>query len=291
MNKKLRPLLLLLLPALSSCGGFSVDYIVKGNKYNSANFNENYYEHWDAELKNASHVKTFTTADTTFIESFDDVGLVDPELLVDNPYKNTDMEETYGKDYRLNKSDQCFMYGVQSKLFDGITYCRGRYQAVRVQSRRGGFSVRLPKESDEVNYFALQFKATTNNQIQCYKVNTDIQAVTDGDLFHTSSFDLTISLYCKNDQNKIVAYDFTNNVEFNGVTNDGKEINYKFFAFRTKEISTDNFTISRVVGFSVTFSNLNDELITWNKTKGVDIDEDDYALFIYEVFMPHTYWH
>ena len=291
MNKRFKLLLLLLLPSLSSCGGFSLDYIVQGNKYNSPNFDDNYYEHWDPELKKAEHIKTFTNSEVTFIESFNDIGQIDENLLVDNPYKDTDLEMTYGKDYRLNKVDQSFMYGVQSKLFDGITYCRSRFQAVRVQSNRKGFSVRIPKESDSLSYFAIHFKATTNNQIECYKVNSDELAKNDQELFHTSSFDLTISLYCKNEKNQIVAYDFTKNVLFDGVTNDGRESNYKFFAFNTKNIGEDNFTISRVVGFSVIFDNLNDELINWNKTKNVDIDEDDYALFIYEVFMPYTYWH
>ena len=290
MNKKIRPLLLLMLPALASCGGFSLDYIVKGNKYMSADFNENYYEHWDDELKTAEHAKTFTDTDTQFIEDFDDVGLIDQNLLLDNPY--SDVEE-YGKDYRLNKTNEIFNYGVQSKLFDGISYCRSRFQRVRVQSRKSGFSVRFSKESDELNYFAIHFKATTNNQIQAYKVGTNELGNKDQDYFHTSSFDLTISLYVKDNQNKIVAYDFKKNVLFDGVTNNGAELNYKFLAFNAKEIGTEQFTISRVVGFSVTFDNLNDELIKWNNENHPDIkiSEDDYALFIYEVFMPYTYWH
>ena len=292
MKKRIRPFLLLMLPALASCGGYSLDYIVKGNKYVSADFNENYYEHWDNELKNASHIRTITDTDTRFIESFADIGLIDEKLLVENPY--TDVEE-YGADYRLNRTNQIFNYGVQSKLFDGISYCRSRFQKVRVQARRSGFSVRISKESDELNYFAVHFKATTNNQINCYKVGTDVMGQTDGDLFHTSSFDLTVSLYCKNNKNQIVAYDFKKNIEFNGTTNNGAEQNYVFLAFDTKSIgatdSDEGLTISRVVGFSITFDNLQDDLIEWNKTKGVDIDEDDYALFIYEVFMPYSYWH
>lgn len=290
MNKKLRPLLLLMLPALASCGGFSLDYIVKGDKYISADFNENYYEHWDIELKNAEHVKTYTEADTTFIEDFADIGLIDQKLLLENPYE--DVEE-YGKDYRLNKTNDIFNYGVQSKLFDGISYCRSRFQKVRVQSKKSGFSTRISKESDELSYFALHFKATTNNQIKAYKVGTDELGNRDQDYFHTSSFDLTISLYVKDSQNKIVAYDFKKNILFDGVTNNGAEANYKFLAFNCREVGAEQFTISRVVGFSVTFDNLNDELIKWNNENhpDIDIDEDDYALFIYEVYMPYTYWH
>ena len=49
-NKKY--FLLLPLVALTSCG-YSLDYIVEGNKYNSPVFSENYYRHWDDELKHA----------------------------------------------------------------------------------------------------------------------------------------------------------------------------------------------------------------------------------------------
>ncbi len=292
MNKKLRPLLLLMLPALASCGGFSLNYIVEGNKYISANFNDNYYEHWDAELKNAEHVQTFTETDTQFIESFNDIGTIDANLLVNNPYAGKsgyDFEDTFGADYRLNRTSEIFNYGVQSKLFDGITWCGGRHQRVRVQARKNGFSVRLSKESDTVKYFAMNYKSTTNNQIRCYSHITGNISTSDGDKFHASTIDLTVTLYCKSEVNKIVGYDFKKEVSFPH-TNDGDY--YYFHGFKTEDIGTENFTISRLVGFSVTFDVTHDELIEYNASKtDVELTDNDYALFIYEVFMPYTYWH
>ena len=62
--------LLLLIPVffLTSCGGYSLSYLVKGSTYNSPVFKENYYTHWDDEFKNleasSSHeVTTFAFAD------------------------------------------------------------------------------------------------------------------------------------------------------------------------------------------------------------------------------------
>ena len=52
MNKKMKYLLLLPLTTIVSCG-YSSSYLVEGNKYTSAKFSENYYTHWDNELKSA----------------------------------------------------------------------------------------------------------------------------------------------------------------------------------------------------------------------------------------------
>ena len=70
-------------------------------------------------------------------------------------------------------------------------------------------------------------------------------------------------------------------------TNNGSY--YIFYGFDLKE-----YDLSRMVGFSITFDNLNDELITWNTNKKIGetpVTEIDYAMFAYEVFVPHTYWH
>ena len=394
MNKK-KILLLLTLPALASCGGFSVNYIVEGNKYNSPVFTENYYEHWDNELKNAKSVGSYDVTDNK-IMSFGDIGLVDKNLLVDNPYSSL---YQYASDYNLMKADQSFYYGVQSKLFDGEVTCDGYYQKRRVQSNEKGFSVRFQKESDELSYFAMQFKTTTNNQYDCYPVDqyvpsyaSDIGVVGDiyidvsdwsyfvknasgvkgweiagsdfspkhmngldvnnskelilyGEgapsgghlnnvyvdtttldyyehngtswvlngrlelegtrrgakvwtgylapakhdkaLYHNSSFKINISIYTKNGSSIVKNAFLSEIVMNNNSTNNGDE--YRFFAFDLSE-----YNLSRMVGFSVTFSELNDALAVYNQGKkidGVDIPPIDYALFIYEVFLPYTYWH
>lgn len=279
MNKKNRLLILLALPALSSCGGFSLDYIVEGDKYISYDFKENYYEHWDDELKNANHAGSFDK-NAEKILSYNDIGQIDKNLLIDNPYDDV---RSYAAAFNLMNVDQSFYYGVQSKLFDGEAYCDGYYQRHRVQSNEQGFSVRFSKESDELTYFAMQFKATTNNQIECYKVGSDEKARNDHDMFHNSEIKLTITLYVK-EESKISGYDFYSDIAFdNYTTNDGGV--YKFYAF---DLTNLGFTLSRLIGFSVTFEILNDDLIEWNETKGIDID---YALFLYEVFFPYTYWH
>lgn len=277
MKNKFKLLILLALPSLASCGGFSLDYIVEGNKYNSPVFTENYYEHWDNELKNAQEVASIDVTDKK-ITSFADVGIIDQNILLKTDYTLRD----YSSEYNLMRSDQSFYYGVQSKLFDGEAYCDGYYQKHRVQTNQNGFSVRFSKESDELTYFAMQFKATTNNQLKYYLPSDDEYDVrNDHALFHNSVIELTIGLYTKN-ESEIENHSFKSEITFdNNHTNDGSY--YVFYAFDLKE-----YELSRLVGVSVTFDIISDELVDYNKTKGVDID---YALFVYEIFLPYTYWH
>ena len=265
-------LLLLPIVALTSCG-YSLDYIVEGNKYNSPVFSENYYRHWDNELKNAKQGQVVNV--DNYITSFSDLFKLDASV-----YDKYAVADEYGDEYKMNLVDDMFNYGYQSKLFDGQVQCLGYYQLARVQIDEEGFSMRFSKEGSGLDYFAMQFKATTDNTATCYKLNTDELAQRDADMFHNSVVYLTVSLYTKNDNNEIIKNDFKVEVDFfNNTTNYGSY--YKFLAFSLKD-----YNLSRLVGLSFTYT-VDDELINWNKTKGVDID---YSLMLYEVFFPYTNW-
>ena len=265
--------LLLPLVALTSCG-YSLDYIVEGNKYNSPVFAENYYRHWDQELVNAKEGLNVDVENN--ITAFSDLFKIDASVY--DKYKTSD---DYGEDYKMNLVDDMFNYGYQSKLFDGQVQCLGYYQLARVQIDEGGFSMRFSKEGNNLDYFAMQFKATTDNTAKCYMVNSEEFATKDADMFHDSTVNLAISLYTKNDDNNIVKNDFKTSIDFNNhTTNYGSH--YKFLAFSLKD-----YNLSRLVGISFTYS-VDDELINWNKQKGIDVD---YSLMLYELFLPYTSWH
>lgn len=289
MNKFRKYLLLLLMVMVVSCGT-SIDYLVPGNKYNSPIFTENYYRHWDKELKNARKVEAKDVTEFS-ITKFTDLDQIDPNVATGIvSFANAN---EYGAAYKMNGVDDSFNYGYQSKLFDGQMVCGAQnyhpeyaYQLGRIQTDSNGFSVRFSKESDDLHYFAMQFKASTNNQFDCYPVNSDtISLATDGDhdslLTHASVIELTVSIYVKTNKG-IVAHPYVSTIEFpNHSTNNGGY--YVFYAF-----SLEDEELSRAVGVSFTFT-YEDELIEWNKTKG--IDNIDYALFLYEMFLPYTYWH
>ena len=278
MKFKVKTLHILPILALTSCGQ-SVNYLVEGNRYNSPVFSENFYRHWDSELKEVdnSHTVNHDLAEGEFITSFSDLYKYDENVLVSG-YGSAD---DYGQDYKMNSVNDMFNYGYQSKLFDGQVQCLGYYQLARVQTDPNGFSMRFSKESDKLDYFAMQFKATTDNTADCYKVNSEEKATSDGEMFHDSTVNLTVSLYTKNDKNEIVRNSFNSTIEFNNKsTNNGSR--YVFYAFQLKDYNLD-----RLIGVSVNYT-FEDELVSWNKTKGIDVD---YSLMIYEMFMPYTSWH
>ena len=295
MNRFKKYFLILPVVVLTSCGA-SVDYLVPGNKYNSPIFVENYYTHWDSELKNAKKVDAKDMTDVA-INKFSDLYKVDPNI--DTGIVSYDDANAYGADYKMNKVDDSFNYGYQSKLFDGQMVC-GRqndhpeyaYQLGRIQTNPKGFSVRFAKESDKLHYFAMQFKATTNDTIDCYPVDSEEIShygttveehdIHDRKILHDSTIELKTTIYTKKDSS-IIAHPYLTTVVFdNNHTNNGSF--YIFLAFSLEEEN-----LRRAVGVSFEFTVVSDALIEWNKTKG--IDNIDYALFLYEVILPYTEWH
>lgn len=289
MNRFRKYFLLLPMVMVISCGT-SINYLVPGDKYNSPIFTENYYTHWDSELKNAKKESNKVVTDVA-ITKFTDLDRIDPNVATG--IVSFDNSNEYGAAYKMNDVDDSFNYGYQSKLFDGQMVCGAQnyhpeyaYQLGRIQTNEKGFSVRFAKESDNLHYFAMQFKASTNNQIDCYPVNSDILSPAsdfnhDEAIRHNSVVTLTVTIYTKTNKG-IVAHPYTSEIEFKDRnTNNGSF--YIFYGF-----SLENENLSRAVGVSFTFET-NDELIEWNKTKG--IDNIDYALFLYEMFLPYTYWH
>ena len=200
-NKSLLTLLSIFF--LTSCG-FESSNLVEGNRYNSPVFEENYYTHWDNELKSA---KIGVSKEVNAINSFSKLYTIDSNVLanLDTLQQKYVSAEDYASDYKMNKVDDIFNYGYQSKLFDGQVECLGLHQLARVQIYDSGFSMRFSKESEELSYFAMQFKATTDNTVDCYPVGSDqISSIeVDGQdkhdilLYHSSTLRIHVGVYTK----------------------------------------------------------------------------------------------
>ena len=309
MRNRFKYLMLLPLTTIVSCG-YSTSYLVEGSKYTSSVFKENYYNHWDNELLAAKNAEKHPIVDVTdetlvtginysFYSSNTITGLseIDPNFFEKDPGL-----EQYSSEYKMNSVDDSFNYGYQSKLFDGQMVCGGQnghpeyaYQLGRVQTNQKGFSVRFSKESNELHYFAMNFKATTDNTINCEPVpgTTDPHAGADQRLYHESSFTLLITLYLKT-TGGIEAYPFSVDIDLTGKVGDSYKTNnghfYNFLAFDLEQYKTETFSFTRLVGVSVEFEVISDALIEYNAAQGVEISYDDYALFLYEMFFPYTSW-
>ena len=307
-KNKFKYLMLLPLTAIVSCG-YSTSYLVEGNKYVSAVFTENYYTHWDSELKSATKkdvvdvTSSKVTAEVNYgydaaTHKLEGLQAIDPNFYQEAP----DIDE-YGEDFKMNAVDDSFNYGYQSKLFDGQMVCGGQngrpelaYQYGRVQIQEEGFSARFSKESGDLHYFAMNFKASTDNSLECYLTDdlTEVKARhSDSDLFHESKIELTITLYTKT-LNGIEAHPFVTEIDLAGQVKQGVDYYYKtnnghvytFLAFDLEE-----YNLSRCVGVSVQFEILEDELLRINnELPGRESVNMTYALFLYEIFLPYTSW-
>lgn len=306
MRNRFKYLMLLPLTTIVSCG-YSTSYLVEGNKYTSSVFKENYYTHWDKELKTAHKNPIVDVTDETIVSgvsysffgsnTINGLSEIDPNFFEKDP----GLEE-YSGEYKMNSVDDIFNYGYQSKLFDGQMVCGGQnghpeyaYQLGRVQINQSGFSIRFSKESNELHYFAMNFKATTDNTIKCDPVpnTTDPHSSIDVQLYHESTFTLLVTLYLKTN-NGIEGYPFSIDVSLTGKVNNSYKTNngsyYNFLAFDLQKYKTETFSFTRLVGVSVEYEVTSDTLIEYNAGRGVDISYDDYALFLYEMFFPYTSW-
>lgn len=298
MNKKIKYLLLMPLTAIVSCG-YSSSYLIEGDKYVSSNFKENYYTHWDDELKAIKPVKEIDVTDKQIIAEMNygyepsllnGIEEIDPNFFDKAP----DVDE-YGEQFKMNDLDDSFKYGYQSKLFDGQMVCGGQNNRPeyaqakgRVQIGESGISIRFSKESSDLHYFALQFKASTDNTRPAYKEDGN-PANNDYDLMHESKIRIKTIIYTKT-LTQIEAYSFISDVELIGTvrqagvdrykTNNGHV--YNFLAF-----DLEQYELSRCVGVSIQFEVVEDALLTKNKELGNDMT---YALFLYEIFFPYTSW-
>ena len=300
MLKRMKYLLLLPLTAIVSCG-YSTSYLVEGDKYVSVNFKENYYTHWDDELKSAHKNDPVNVTEESYVHSYSYSGgtkLVDLEIVDPNFIDNDPIMEVYGSEFRMGDIDESFRYGYQSKMFDGQMVCGAQngkdgindpidysYEKGRVQIKQTGFSIRFSKESNELQYFAMQFKASTDYKRDWYLINGHTYGKQNpSDLKHQSNVKLKITLYTKTNT-EIVGYPFTLDVEFEGkTTNDGSF--YKFIAFDLQK-----YKLTRLIGVSIDFTVNSDDLIEYNLSKHAPVSyEEDYALFLYEMFFPYTSW-
>jgi len=296
---KFKHKLVLLFPflAITSCGYRITDF-VEGNIYNSPVFVENIYSKRDKALDSSSkglNVELETEKDVV-ITKYSELKKLDAQASIVHNY----LPNEYGKNLNMSDIDSSFKYGYLSKLFDGRVTCEGYYQLSRVQTIESGFNGRFRKESgdmDENKYFAMTFRATTDNSIKCYKTDGSLwdpedPACHDSDLYHSSKISLTIHLYTKNNIGNIIDNTFTyKEIIFDNVTNAGSgtwgnvdNSIYKFFAFSFKNYYQ---SLSRIVGFGVDFDVTEDPLVKINEEKGIDVN---YSLLIYEVFFPYTQW-
>lgn len=113
-------------------------------RFNSSNFENNYYTEWDGVDKlNIGNVSKLS-----YIKSQKDIkNFYDPGFEVHN----------------LIKEENRFAYGVLSKLYDGKLRCDGMHQTMlRVQLNKTGYGTFFPKEFVTSESFAFALRGATS---------------------------------------------------------------------------------------------------------------------------------
>lgn len=277
---------------LSSCGLASKD-LFKGNIYNSPVFAENYYDFWDNQLTPFKESKGELLESKNLFRSYQEflsTGL-DEQAAVWSYFwlpKYYEGEGNYSYYRKMNGVDSSFNYHYLSKLYDGQMFCGGDFQLSRVQINENGFGQYFDKEGNSPKYFAMNYKASidyTNTTLlkRIHAVDPTVIG-TDGDYFHLSDLEMTVSIYTKNSEG-INKYDYVNTLD-NVKTNHYESytgIEYEFFGFSLENLPNK----SRVVGYSISF-NYDDPAC--NVAKNILGENLDYSLMVYEVMFPFSSW-
>jgi len=290
-SKKLKVCsLLILVPFifLSSCG-LKIDELVDGDMYNSPIFVKNIYDKKADGFKSAKDGLNVTLdkEKDIVITEFKELEKLDPQAY---KVKELNTTEKYGKEMYMSKYESSFKYGYVSKLFDARMVCGGYYQLSRVQIVERGFSSQFYKIGTGMNdltYFAVHFRATTDNTINCYdKYGKEFVAgkSSDSQLNHNSEIFVHVDIYTINDSGEPVKNRFTaKEIKFsNNSTNEGSS--YKFLGFSFKNYYKN---LNRINGFGISFTVDSDELMSQEKNKGIDLS---YSLMLYEAFIPGLTW-
>lgn len=306
--------------SVSACG-YGLREYYDSNQYITGDFQKDTYKVWDSRIdpSNTKNKVVDTNVydlnkdeDLVFTSYYDsNFTLIEPmqsELSLEDDFYEGNKSYYdgvgYGPTMRLAKADSSFRYGIISKLFDGQMRCHSKFQEVRVQIAPSGFGTIFKRESDDLDYFALSFKASYDfthggeyNFVD--PVSGDPQYNVPNNL--RTQVTLKVSFYSKTD-NGYVKNTFRYKVDLTEHTNpdehkiddvthrDQIEKVYIFFGF-----SFRRYELTRVNGFSVEYdfdrTSLEDNPMRDLTDKNGNPVELDYSLMLYEAFLPRTTWH
>lgn len=241
--------------ALTSCG-------TKFNKLgaigmdHSTHWEDNYFTYFDSHLKELSNETIALDKDANKVfTSYTDPNFIalEERATGDNALSymmDFDEEIGYGPNMKLSKYNNHVREGVTSKLFDGMMFCHGYFEAARVQIKEEGFSAEFGKKLTSSDYLYLNFKSALDFKSQ----------PVDG---HAADVTIKITFY-NNEKGITYSYPLKDIP-----TNQGES--YIFYGFSLNRLDLNNAT-----SFSITYTLDKDE---YNEGKGTAIA---HALLLYE---------
>jgi hypothetical protein len=284
----------------TSCKNKIVDVAID-DQYNSPLFAKNEYTTWDDRLPKENlgiEVEPANVATSRFDVYYKptyDYGY-DYQYIKDykSGYTFRDKDKysyahditNYGDLFKLNQVSNNFKQGYLSKLFDGIMFCGGRFQKVRVQVPPSGFGFMFANELklppfDPTNfaslpYFALQFKGGSD-----YMAKGDTGKI-EG---NAATIDMYVSFYVRLDVSTLQRVTII--LKDVQVISDAADFDYfyNFTGFYFDDSLPAILYNQRIVGMSI---NYDIKGFKKNYYDGYDIS---FSLLLYEMFLPLFTWY
>ena len=260
MKKKLFILPLL---ALVLVGCRKTDEAFESGRYNSSNFDKNYYVEWNG-------VKEL------------EIGKIST---ISNPFKISTGISNDGKDYgfevkNLIKEEQKFAYGYLSKLYDGRLRCDGLTTRSRVQLNNSGYGTFFPKEYRGSESFAFALRG-----------GTTITYPSESARIRSAKIDATFKFYIRREGTSI--YDRVDMVftDLNISSDNGGDTTYV-------EVPLDASSVELLYGadamsFEFSLRDLS-QYSGYNITDNYldpDQEKDHFCIMLYEVLFPRSKWY
>jgi len=258
MNKKIFLLPIMML-TLVSCR--KTEQAFEHGKYNSPNFDNNYYTEWEGIEQEG-----FQVGNTTIIDA--------PVFIASRVNNFTEKRKEC-----MCEIENKFSYGYLSKLYDGNLVCNGGYAMSRVQLNSTGYGSYFPKEFISGKGFGFSARGGTTID---WKLGDDVQI--------SVKINLDVKFYVRREGTNI--YDIVD-FKFNNLaieTDNGGTTTYVDVLFDQQTLNL----LSGADGMSMTFnlsdpSQYGEKKITDNYLDP-DKEKAHFALMLYEVYFDGSSW-
>lgn len=256
--------ILIPLLAISLVGCRKTDEAFESGKYNSGNYDDNYYTEWNGvdqvEIGNISTIS--------------------------NPFKLTrkiinDHSEYGFEVHNLIKEEPKFAYGYLSKLYDGRLRCDGLTTRSRVQLSKTGYGTFFPKEYRGSESFAFALRGATT-----------INYPSDSERIRNIKVDVTFKFYVRREGTSI--YDRVDMV-FNDLTISSDDYGNTTLV----EVPIENNMYQLMYGADA--MSFEFELKDLSQYAGYDVtdkyqddpqkEKEHFAIMLYEVLFPGSKWY
>ena len=252
----------LILPLLGMIlvGCRKTDESFEHGRYNSSNFDNNYYTEWNGVDK---------------VE-------IDKTTTILNPFYVKEVAGNFGEyDFEVKnliKEEDRFSYGYLSKLYDGRLTCDGYYTLSRVQLNKTGYGTFFPREyhGSESFGFALRGGTTIPDNMAKPK-HVKINA--------------TFSFYIRKENTSV--YDRVNIVfeNLDILTDRGGDTTYVLMPFTDTIVSSLYGADAMSFNYELVSGQYSGFDITDDYTSDPNKEKEHFCVMLYEVLLPQSTWY